>query len=87
MAHFFEIPFLSALGTGHHLHSFEFWKMPDDLFQLDVPIIEKVIRSVAVYIFLLLVFRIAGKRQLAQINTMDLIVLLTISNTVQNAII
>jgi uncharacterized membrane protein YcaP (DUF421 family) len=62
-------------------------KLPADLFQMDLSIWEKVIRSTVVYVFLLIVFRLAGKRQLAQINTMDLIVLLTISNTVQNAII
>jgi len=73
--------------SNPHIHGFEIWKFPPDLFQLDVSIIEKVIRSVAVYVFLIIVFRLAGKRQLAQINTMDLIVLLTISNTVQNAII
>jgi uncharacterized membrane protein YcaP (DUF421 family) len=77
--------FLAA--TDPHIHGFEIWQFPADLFQLDISIVEKVIRSVAVYVFLLVVFRLAGKRQLAQINTMDLIVLLTISNTVQNAII
>jgi len=86
MLHFNDMPVFWAVSDPH-LHFAEIWKLPDDLFQLDVPIIEKIIRSVAVYAFLLVVFRMAGKRQLAQINTLDLIVLLTISNTVQNAII
>ena len=52
-----------------------------------VPVAEKVFRSVAVYAFLVVGIRIAGKRELAQLNPFDLIVLLTLSNTIQNAII
>lgn len=58
-----------------------------DLFQTGIPILEKIIRPILVYIFLVAVLRLAGKRELAQINTFDLVVLLTLSNTVQNAII
>lgn len=58
-----------------------------DLFHLDIPLIEKILRPVVVYLFLIVILRIAGKRELAQINTFDLVVLLTLSNTVQNAII
>jgi uncharacterized membrane protein YcaP (DUF421 family) len=58
-----------------------------DMFILGVPILEKVLRPWLVYIFLVIGLRLAGKRELAQINTFDLIVLLTLSNTVQNAII
>jgi uncharacterized membrane protein YcaP (DUF421 family) len=46
-----------------------------------------VLRTVAVYLALLLLLRLGGKRQLAQMNTFDLIVLLLLSNVVQNAII
>ncbi len=49
--------------------------------------IEKILRPVAVYFFLLVIFRILGNRELAQLNPMDLILLLLLSNTVQNAII
>jgi uncharacterized membrane protein YcaP (DUF421 family) len=52
-----------------------------------VPVIEKVLRAILVYLFLVLLLRLAGRRELAQINTFDLVVLLTLSNTVQNAII
>jgi uncharacterized membrane protein YcaP (DUF421 family) len=45
------------------------------------------VRAVAVYIFLIVMLRIFGKRELAQLNPFDLIVLLMLSNTVQNAII
>jgi uncharacterized membrane protein YcaP (DUF421 family) len=58
-----------------------------DLFHLDVSLVEKVVRTVAVYGALLLLLRVAGKRQLGQFNTFDLVVLLLLSNVVQNAII
>jgi uncharacterized membrane protein YcaP (DUF421 family) len=59
----------------------------NDILHLDIPIIEKIIRPVIVYFFLVIGLRMAGKRELAQLNPFDLIVLLTLSNTVQNAII
>ena len=52
-----------------------------------ISIVEKMLRPIFVYLFLLIGLRIAGKRELAQLNAFDLIVLLTLSNTVQNAII
>ena len=58
-----------------------------DMFHLGVPIVEKVLRAVIVYFALVALVRVAGKRELAQINPLDLVVLLTLSNTVQNAII
>ena len=57
------------------------------LFDLQLPAIEKVLRPILVYAFLVLGLRLAGKRELAQLNPFDLIVLLLLSNTVQNAII
>jgi uncharacterized membrane protein YcaP (DUF421 family) len=59
----------------------------NDILHLEVPILEKIIRPVLVYFFLVLGLRLAGKRELAQLNPFDLVVLLTLSNTVQNAII
>jgi uncharacterized membrane protein YcaP (DUF421 family) len=58
-----------------------------DLFVPGVPVIEKVLRAVVVYAVLVMLVRLAGKRELAQLNPFDLIVLLLLSNTVQNAII
>jgi uncharacterized membrane protein YcaP (DUF421 family) len=58
-----------------------------DMFWLGLPVTEKVLRPIAIYLFLIVSLRLAGKRELAQLNPFDLIVLLTISNTVQNAII
>src|SRR5467141_3144128 len=57
------------------------------MFTLGLPVAEKILRPIVVYVFLILGLRLAGKRELAQLNPFDLVVLLTISNTVQNAII
>lgn len=58
-----------------------------DMFILGLPWIEKIVRPVIIYLFLVISLRLAGKRELAQLNPFDLVVLLTLSNTVQNAII
>ncbi len=58
-----------------------------DMFVLGLPLLEKILRPVIVYFFLVVGLRLAGKRELAQLNPSDLVVLLTLSNTVQNAII
>jgi uncharacterized membrane protein YcaP (DUF421 family) len=58
-----------------------------DLFALQVPGWEKVIRTIAVYVGILVIIRIAGKRLMAQMNSLDLVVVLLLSNVVQNAII
>lgn len=63
----------------HHI-----WK---DMFVLAVPVLEKILRPVVVYAFLVIGLRLSGKRELVQLNPFDLVVLLTLSNTVQNAII
>ena len=58
-----------------------------DMFVLGLPILEKVLRPIVVYAFLIVGLRLSGKRELVQLNPFDLVVLLTLSNTVQNAII
>src|SRR6201987_3612573 len=62
----------------------EAWK---DMFVLGLPLAEKILRPVVVYAFLVISLRLSGKRELVQLNPFDLVVLLTLSNTVQNAII
>ncbi len=57
------------------------------VFSLSLPVVEKVLRAVVVYVFLVVVLRIVGKRELGQQNTLDLVVLLLIANAVQNAVI
>jgi uncharacterized membrane protein YcaP (DUF421 family) len=59
----------------------------DHMFHLQLPFIEKLLRPVIVYLVLVLLLRVFGKRELAQLNPFDLVVLLSLSNTVQNAII
>src|SRR3974390_3549862 len=59
----------------------------DHMFQLPLPFLEKLLRPVVVYLVLVLLLRVFGKRELAQLNPFDLVVLLSLSNTVQNAII
>src|SRR5437016_10984982 len=59
----------------------------EHMFQMELPLLEKIIRPILVYFFLIFGLRLAGKRELAQLNPFDLVVLLTLSNTLQNAII
>jgi uncharacterized membrane protein YcaP (DUF421 family) len=58
-----------------------------DIFTLGAPVVEKMLRPALVYFFLVISLRVFGKRELAQLNPFDLVVLLSLSNTVQNAII
>jgi uncharacterized membrane protein YcaP (DUF421 family) len=62
----------------------EIW---NNMFSVPVPVLEKIIRPIVVYLFLIAAFRLFGRRELAQLNPLDLTVLLMLSNTVQNAII
>jgi uncharacterized membrane protein YcaP (DUF421 family) len=62
-------------------------KIWTDMLVLALPVAEKILRPIVVYFLLVIGLRLAGKRELAQLNPFDLVVLLTLSNTVQNAII
>src|SRR3569623_2194450 len=59
----------------------------ESMFHMPLPLGEKILRPVIVYLVLVLLLRVFGKRELAQLNPFDLVVLLSLSNTVQNAII
>lgn len=61
--------------------------MLESMFHMPLPVVEKILRPVIVYLFLIFFLRLFGKRELAQLNPFDLVVLLSLSNTVQNAII
>lgn len=61
------------------------WLAP--FVSIDIPFWEKVLRTIVVYLGIAVLIRIAGKRLLAQMNSLDLIVVLLLSNVVQNAII
>jgi uncharacterized membrane protein YcaP (DUF421 family) len=59
----------------------------EHLWMPDIPVWEKILRSVVIYLFILLAFRFTGKRQVGQLTPFDLVLLLIISNVVQNAVI
>ena len=63
------------------------WAVWNDMFVPGIPLLEKAIRTLVVYVAVLLGLKLAGKRELSQLNPFDLVVLLLLSNTVQNAII
>lgn len=64
-----------------------FHTIMQSMFQMQLPWLEKILRPIIVYLILIVFLRIFGKRELAQLNPFDLVVLLSLSNTVQNAII
>jgi uncharacterized membrane protein YcaP (DUF421 family) len=57
------------------------------MFVEQIPLAEKVLRTVLVYALIALLFRVAGKRGLASLNTFDFVVIFLLSNVVQNAVI
>ncbi len=59
----------------------------NNLIALEIPAIEKIIRPIVVYLVVLAFFRIFGRRELAQLNPMDLAVLLLLAAALENAII
>src|SRR5258708_37620571 len=59
----------------------------ESMFHLPLPVLEKILRPMIVYLCLVGFLRLFGKRELAQLNPFDLVVLLSLSNTVQNAMI
>jgi len=59
----------------------------ESMFHLHLSVVEKLLRPMIVYLFLIGFLRLFGKRELAQLNPFDLVVLLCLSNTVQNAMI
>jgi uncharacterized membrane protein YcaP (DUF421 family) len=57
------------------------------MFVIQIPVAEKILRTVLVYATILVLMRLAGKRDLATLNMFDFAVLFLLSNVVQNAII
>ena len=58
-----------------------------DMFVAQVPVWERIVRAVVVYAFVVVALRLAGKREMGQLNSLDLVVLLFLSNILQNSII
>lgn len=54
---------------------------------IENPYVDIIIRSVSVYLFMVIALRIFGKKELSQLNTADVILILLISNSVQNAMV
>jgi uncharacterized membrane protein YcaP (DUF421 family) len=65
----------------------ELASLAHDLFVPQVALGEKVVRAFLVFAFLVVALRLGGKRELGQINVLDLAVLLLVSNVLQNAMI
>lgn len=59
----------------------------DAIWALPVPVWDKVLRAVVGYAFLLIAFRVLGRRQLGQLTNFDLVVVLVVANVLQNAMI
>lgn len=57
------------------------------IFVVQVPVLEKIVRTVLVYATIALLFRVTGKRGLANLNTLDFVVIFLLSNVVRNAVI
>ena len=55
------------------------------MFNLAIPWFEFIVRGIVVYVFLLLLLRITGRRQVGQLAPFDLVLLLVLSNAVQNS--
>ena len=55
------------------------------MFHMEIPWWELVVRSAAVYLFLILILRVSGKRQIGQLAPFDLVLLLVLANAVQNS--
>lgn len=58
-----------------------------NLFAFEIPLAEKILRTVLVYALIVVIFRGTGKRAIASMNTMDFVVMFLLSNVVQNAVI
>ena len=57
------------------------------IFAEQIPFTEKILRTVIIYALLVVLFRVTGKRGMANLSTLDFVVIFLLSNVVQNAII
>jgi len=78
---------MARRGRSRYSHAMMHSVLFENMFHMPLSIAEKLLRPVIVYLVLVVLLRIFGKRELAQLNPFDLVVLLSLSNTVQNAII
>ena len=57
------------------------------IFAEQIPFTEKILRTIIIYALLVVLFRLTGKRGMANLSTLDFVVIFLLSNVVQNAII
>jgi uncharacterized membrane protein YcaP (DUF421 family) len=57
------------------------------MFAEQIPLTEKILRTIIVYALIAVLFRLTGKRGMASMNTFDFVVIFLLSNVVQNAVI
>jgi hypothetical protein len=57
------------------------------MFNMSMSVFEHIVRGVAVYVFLFLLLRFVGKKHVGELAPFDLLVLLIISETVQNSLV
>jgi uncharacterized membrane protein YcaP (DUF421 family) len=62
-------------------------KMWHAMFVEQIPFTEKILRTVIIYALLVVLFRLTGKRGMANLSTLDFVVIFLLSNVVQNAVI
>lgn len=55
------------------------------MWEMSIPWAEFIVRAMLVYVFLIIILRISGKRQVGQLAPFDLVLLLVLSNAVQNS--
>jgi len=79
-----EMPMFTHAVNASAVAGTSIWQ---SMFGFEIPATEKILRTLGVYLGLAIIMRLAGKRQLAQLNSFDLIVMLLLSNVVQNAVI
>lgn len=70
------------MPTSQHL-----WNLVAPAWIPGTPLIQIVFRTLVVYAFLIVIFRLAGRRSMGQMNVFDLALILVISNAVQNAMV
>jgi uncharacterized membrane protein YcaP (DUF421 family) len=59
----------------------------DDMFVVGIPVAERALRGGLIYLFVLVALRVTGKREIGQFSAFDLVVVLLLSETVQNGMV
>ena len=76
---------VDATASGQHRRNEQTHATDPIMFSLSIPWWEFIVRCLLVYVFLILILRLTGKRQVGQLAPFDLVLLLVLSNAVQNS--